>query len=346
MGFHCMLRRIPGTPASRQVSDMSSLPLVSVITATYNRSRVLAHAVESVRRSTLREWELLVVGDHCTDDTAAVIASFEDPRIAFVNLPRNIGEQSGPNNEGVRLAKGRYIAFLNHDDLFFPEHLPSTVAFLEETGADLVWVPLLVALPVAEPDLAAGRWRFRLSGVPPEGEFDPRVFIFASGWVLRRELTERVGPWRGAREAFVSSSQDWLFRAWRAGARIRFCPTPTVLAVPSGARRGSYAMTASPEHDYFVKQMRTDPGFRHTAVRMAAIATEAEANRYRFGGAWLENARALLFRPMSRAAIALGFHPLALFYAVRYGPRGNLINAVRRRAGLGKLGDHRSAGGP
>src|SRR4051812_41373880 len=98
---------------------MSAPPLVTVINATYNRSRVLAHAVESVRRSTLQDWELIVVGDHCTDDSAAVVAACADARVRFVNLPRNTGEQSGPNNEGVRLARGRYLAFLNHDDLYF-----------------------------------------------------------------------------------------------------------------------------------------------------------------------------------------------------------------------------------
>ena len=81
---------------------MSTAPIVSVVLATYNRSRVLAHAIESVRSSTLTDWELIVVGDHCTDDTAEVVASFDDPRITFINLPQNVGEQSGPNNEGVR----------------------------------------------------------------------------------------------------------------------------------------------------------------------------------------------------------------------------------------------------
>ena len=81
---------------------MSTAPVVSVIIATYNRSRVLAHAIESVRYSTVSNWELIVVGDHCTDDTAAIVASFDDPRITFINLPQNVGEQSGANNEGVR----------------------------------------------------------------------------------------------------------------------------------------------------------------------------------------------------------------------------------------------------
>lgn len=113
----------------------SSPPLVSIVLATFNRGTVLAHAIESVRRSTLDDWELIVVGDCCTDDTAAVVASFGDARITFVNLARNVGEQSGPNNEGVRLARGRFLAFLNHDDLYFPDHLTEALAHLERTGA-------------------------------------------------------------------------------------------------------------------------------------------------------------------------------------------------------------------
>ena len=72
---------------------MSLPPLVSIVIATYNRSQVVAHAIDSVRRSTITDWELIVVGDHCTDDTEAVVAGFADPRITWVNLAQNAGEQ-------------------------------------------------------------------------------------------------------------------------------------------------------------------------------------------------------------------------------------------------------------
>jgi len=321
----------------RAEAARSMTPQVSVITATYNRPQVLAHAIASVRSSTLEAWELLVIGDACTDDTSATVASFNDDRIRFVNLAKNCGEQSGPNNEGVRRARGRYIAFLNHDDLYFPDHLAESVAFCEQAGADLVWSPLLVALPpTAEEDTAAGR-RFRLSGVPVGEAFDPRVFVFASAWLLTRELAERVGPWRPARQTFVTSSQDWLFRAWRLGSRLRFRPRVTVLAVPGGARRGSYSIAASAEHDAVVAEMRANPRFREAALEAAAIAGERETNRHRFGRAWPSALRALFFRPVSAAAIRVGVHPLAPYFALRHGRRGNLISAIRRRTGVRPL---------
>jgi glycosyltransferase involved in cell wall biosynthesis len=316
---------------------MSTPPLVSVVIATFNRSHVLAHAIDSVRRSTLTNWELIVVGDHCTDDTGEVVRMFDDGRITYVNLPQNVGEQSGPNNEGVRLARGRYIAFLNHDDMYFPDHLASAVAFCEESGADLVWGALLVALPASEPELATGSWRFRLSGVPAGNDYDPRIFVFASAWLMKRELTDAVGPWQPARKTFVSSSQDWLFRAWRSGARLRFRPDVSVLAVPAGARDGSYCSATSPEHEYFSKQMRENPRFRESALEIAAITGERETNSYRMGRAPAAAVRGLIFGPASAASLYFGIHPYAPIFALRHGRRGNLINAIRRRTGLRKV---------
>lgn len=312
---------------------MSTAPVVSVIIATYNRSRVLAHAIESVRSSTLSNWELIIVGDHCTDDTAAVVASFADPRITFINLPQNIGDQGGPHNEGVRVARGRYIAYLNHDDMYFPDHLASSVAWCERSGADLVWSPLLMALPASEAEVAAGTWRFQLIGVSPGDDYHPRVFVLASAWLLTRDLAVRVGKWRSARETLVTSSQDWLFRAWRSGARMRLKPDVSVLAVPASYRAGSYVAERSPEHEGLAAELRTNPRFRETAMESAAITGAREASRYKVGRAL----RSLLLRPLYAAAIALGVHPHAPYMALRHGRRGNFVSAIRRRTGLGKL---------
>jgi hypothetical protein len=84
--------------------------------------------------------------------------------------------------------------------------------------------------------------------------------------------------------------------------------------------------------------MRDNPRFRDKALELAAVEGEREANRYRLGRAVLGSLRSLIFRPASAAAIALGVHPYAPYFALRHGRRGNLINAIRRRAGLGKLG--------
>src|SRR5688572_8257735 len=89
-----------GRDDSRAMLRPMTSPSISVVIATYNRSRMLAYAIESVLRQTFTDWELIVVGDACTDDTAEVVARYvaADPRVRFVNLERNWGEQSAPNN--------------------------------------------------------------------------------------------------------------------------------------------------------------------------------------------------------------------------------------------------------
>jgi glycosyltransferase involved in cell wall biosynthesis len=315
-------------------SDMHSAPLVSIVLATYNRSTILAHAIESVRRSSIDDWELIVVGDCCTDDTAEVVARFADRRITFVNLTMNVGEQSGPNNEGVRSARGQYLAFLNHDDMYFPDHLREAVRHIDHAQADFVWSSLITALPVSAEDLAAGRWNMRLWGVTKTDDYDPRTFVFASAWLMRRELADRIGPWRHAHEVFVTPSQDWIFRAWRSGARMRRMPLPSVIAVPGGARAGSYTSPASEEHRFYAARLHEDPRlFRERALAIAAVEGEREARQYRLG----RDMRSLVARPIAAVSQRLGWHPYAPLYALRHGRRGNLVNAARHRTGLGKL---------
>jgi glycosyltransferase involved in cell wall biosynthesis len=163
---------------------------VSVITATYNRSEVLRWALESVRAQTFDDWEQIVVGDCCTDDTADVIASFGDSRIRFVNRAVNYGEQSVPNNDGFALARGDLVAYLNHDDLWFRDHLDTLVAHLERTGADLVY-----ALPVSiDTD-----GRAFCGTTNAELCYDPSHFVPSSLWLARSALLTELGGWRELR---------------------------------------------------------------------------------------------------------------------------------------------------
>lgn len=84
-------------------------PRVTVIIATYNWSSVLQHSIGSVLRQTFTDFELLVGGDGCTDDSEAVVAAINDRRVRWINLPSNTRHQSGPNNEGLRQARGEIV---------------------------------------------------------------------------------------------------------------------------------------------------------------------------------------------------------------------------------------------
>ena len=83
--------------------------------------------------------------------------------------------------------------------------------------------------------------------------------------------------------------------------------------------------------------MRDNPRFRDQALEIAAGTGERECNRYRLSHAIPEALRSLIARPAAAAAMSLGMHPYTPYFALRHGRRGNLVDAIRRRGGLGKL---------
>ncbi|MCY7359136.1 MAG: glycosyltransferase [Rudanella sp.] len=206
-------------------------PLISIITATYNRSNALRFAIESVRQQTLTDWELIVVSDASTDDTANVVASFGDSRIRFVELEHNHGEQSGPNNVGLELTRGQFIAFVNHDDLWMPNHLEASYSCMLETGADVVFGVGVYVRSAAD---------ISLIGQLPPGGFKPVNYIPASCWLFRRELIERVGNWRSYRDSWFIPSLDWIMRAYRLKVTFASSNQISLIFVASTIRKDSY----------------------------------------------------------------------------------------------------------
>ena len=308
-------------------------PRVSVITATYNRSRVLRHAIASVIAQRFTHWELIVVGDACTDDTADVVAGFDDRRIRFHSLEANVGEQSGPNNVGVSLARGDVIAFLNHDDLWFPDHLEVLESAIERTGADLVFPLIATVIPGHRPVLG----NFTRSG-----RYEPRTFVPASSWVLRKSLAERVGAWRSYRDCYQAPSQDWIYRAARAGADARLVPSLTVVTLPSGYRRGSYTSGDDSEIAEYAARIGADPRFRESILTEIALG-QAEGDPYALSTTAVLPYLTRAARNAAAAAIsAVGAPPASIRTFLRSRRRGHLIDALRQVRGLPALSRERT----
>lgn len=117
-----------------------STPIVSVIMPAFNNAAHIRAAIASVQAQTRRDWELIVVNDASTDDTAAEVRRImsTDPRIELITLPRNMGAPAGPRNIGVTAAQGRYIALLDADDLWHPQKLDLQLNAIAVTGARFV----------------------------------------------------------------------------------------------------------------------------------------------------------------------------------------------------------------
>ncbi|MBI5847477.1 MAG: glycosyltransferase [Nitrospirae bacterium] len=108
-------------------------PLVSVIILAYNAERFLREAIESILNQSFRNFELLIINDSSTDSTSDIVTEYEaaDSRVKSHTNPKNMGIPKS-RNIGVELARGKYIAWLDSDDIAAPERLQMQVAFFED----------------------------------------------------------------------------------------------------------------------------------------------------------------------------------------------------------------------
>lgn len=242
-------------------------PRVTVITATYNWSSALHYAVASALAQGFRDFEMLVVGDGCDDDSADVVAAFGDPRLQWINLPENSGHQSRPNNVGLERARGDLIAYLGHDDVWHPDHLATLVSALDDSRVDLAYAICLMSGPPGSGLLA-------ISGLRQGRPGESNLFYPPSSICHRAALTRRIGRWRDYREIADPPDLELLTRAIASGAR--FAPTGelTVFKFPSAWRPGSYLRRACDEQRACLDALN-DTGFRY---RELLRVTDAAVN--------------------------------------------------------------------
>lgn len=107
-------------------------PKVSVITPVYNAEKYLSETIESVLKQTYKSFEYLLIDDCSTDNSASIIKEFEekDSRVRYIKLSENSGAAVA-RNRGLEEAKGRYIAFVDSDDKWYPEKLERQLDFME-----------------------------------------------------------------------------------------------------------------------------------------------------------------------------------------------------------------------
>ena len=112
---------------------MESQPLVSVIMPCYNMEKYITATIHSVQRQTYTHWELLIVDDASTDGTVGIVQDFcnQDDKIQFVVKPKHSGI-ADTRNQCLKMAKGRFLAFLDADDVWHPEKLEQQLQFMME----------------------------------------------------------------------------------------------------------------------------------------------------------------------------------------------------------------------
>jgi glycosyltransferase involved in cell wall biosynthesis len=106
-------------------------PKVSVIIPTYNRTRLLYSAIKSVLNQTFEDFEVIVVDDASADSTRQVVGKFKDRRIRYIRHKENKGG-SAARNTGIKGSKGKFIAFLDDDDMWMPSKLEKQVDLISK----------------------------------------------------------------------------------------------------------------------------------------------------------------------------------------------------------------------
>jgi glycosyltransferase involved in cell wall biosynthesis len=236
-----------------QYALVAPSPRVTIIIPTYNWSSVLRYSVGSVLRQTFTDFELLVVGDGCTDDSADVVASFNDPRVRWINLPQNSRHQSAPNNEGLRQARAELIAYLGHDDLWLPHHLESLVSALDAANGDVAYSMSI--------------------NVAADGSVSPSIACLAEGIVAsplcvihRRRVTEEIGGWRNYRELKIGPDVELWQRMYAAGYRFTAVPRLTGIKFPGSLRRDVYKNRPCHEQAAWWARIESEPDFEPTQL--------------------------------------------------------------------------------
>lgn len=221
---------------------MTRPPAVSVVIPAWNAAWCIRRAVDSVLAQTHRDFELIVVDDGSTDDTAAALARY-GARVLVV-AKRN-GGLSSARNAGIAAARGAYVALLDADDWWLPEKLARQVAWMDaHPEAAFCSTAARVVNPHGEP---IGEWRCRPSaGSALEAIFSANGYVAGSGSAVlaRRGALEAAGGF----DETLRSLEDidmWMRLAARGGYHYIDEPLAVVVKRPDSMSRQLDVMRAA-----------------------------------------------------------------------------------------------------
>lgn len=167
-------------------------PAVSVIIPTYNRANYLKKSIQSVISQTIKDIEIIIINNYSTDNTLDVISSFNDQRIKIINF-KNSGVIARSRNQGMMQSSGKYIAFLDDDDMWCEDKLELQIKYLESHPEfSAVYSNAII---IDEKDNRKG---FLINhGLAKEGQVFQNLlggnFITILTVLMRRELLESIG---------------------------------------------------------------------------------------------------------------------------------------------------------
>jgi glycosyltransferase involved in cell wall biosynthesis len=216
-------------------------PRVTVVIPTYNWATVLPFSIGSVLDQTFADFELFVIGDCCTDESEQVVKQIGDDRIEWINLEIPTKHQVGPNNEGLKRARGDIVAYLGHDDLWLPRHLELLVGALENTT--FAHARQLRVVPNEQPRVLPPRgWSYKRGArIPPTSMAHRRT---AATWRMPSE-TGQLDP-----------EDDLAARLYDDFGKPTLVPLVTSVKFPAAERPNVYRTRPHDEQEEWLALIR------------------------------------------------------------------------------------------
>jgi teichuronic acid biosynthesis glycosyltransferase TuaG len=205
---------------------------VSVVIPAYNAAQFLSETILSILAQEDVDFELLVVDDCSTDQTAEIVkaASADDGRVQYLRMPSNSGGPAGPRNMGVQAASGRWVAFCDADDIWHPRKLRLQIDLGQREGADLVCSAIEDFVDGTKPILPEQLSEDSLSVHSlPYWQMLLKDRIATSSALCSREALIESGGFNTARDLVAVEDYDlWLRLMERPSFRVLRIETPLV----------------------------------------------------------------------------------------------------------------------
>lgn len=295
------LRRTPhaGERAGAQLHGIDQAPRVSVVVPAYNRGELLSAAVASVLTQSFDDLELLVVDDGSNEDLdAALAATVKDPRVRMIRHTENRGTAAA-RNTGTSSAKGDYIAFLDSDDVWYPEKLARQLAWMESHGELVSCTGYRVA-----------------TGLRPGGELRLSLEVGfrdllwgcvvspGSTMIAKKALLDEVGPF----DESLRRLEDWEWLL-RCAQLAPIGMVPEILAIVHPSAREAYPWedvrdSASTIESYALAG-KYPLRARDRRILRATLHSEVAAaafRRWHYGSSTISFLKSIYYHPLKRAS--------------------------------------------
>ena len=195
-----------------------TLPEVSVVLPTYNRAAYLREAVDSVSAQTYRDWELVIADDGSDDSTRAFLSRLEDPRTIVLFLAHS-GNPGAVRNRAIERARGKYVAFLDSDDVWAPRKLEIQLELMRSRPERRWSYSNTTEIDEKSNPLPAGAEPSLYDGWIVEPLLTLRASIATPSVVVERSLLDEVGPFDEAQH-FGEDYDLWVRLALRSEVSV------------------------------------------------------------------------------------------------------------------------------